>query len=88
MFGDLKGDTAAFTADSPAEILSEIRRIFQESQERPSWLCVTNGSQGSSGYESTNLLSLSMAFSRNDFKFSGVIKPESINHLDRTRNAI
>jgi hypothetical protein len=30
MFGCLKGETAGFTANSPAGILSEIRRILQE----------------------------------------------------------
>jgi hypothetical protein len=30
LFGDLKGVIADFTANSPAEILSEIHRIFQE----------------------------------------------------------
>jgi hypothetical protein len=30
LFGYLKGEMAGFTANSPAGILSEIRRIFQE----------------------------------------------------------
>jgi hypothetical protein len=30
LFGHLKGEMAGFTADSPADILSDIRRIFQE----------------------------------------------------------
>jgi hypothetical protein len=30
LFGYLKGEMADFTVDSPADILSEIRRIFQE----------------------------------------------------------
>jgi hypothetical protein len=30
LFDDLKGDMAGFAANSPADILSEIRRIVQE----------------------------------------------------------
>jgi hypothetical protein len=30
LFGHLQGEIAGFTANSPADILSEIRRIFQE----------------------------------------------------------
>jgi hypothetical protein len=30
LFGHLKGQMAGFTANSPADILSEIRRNFQE----------------------------------------------------------
>jgi hypothetical protein len=30
LFGSLKGEIAGFTANSPADILSEIRRIFQK----------------------------------------------------------
>jgi hypothetical protein len=30
LFGYLKGEVADFTANSPADILSEIRQIFQE----------------------------------------------------------
>jgi hypothetical protein len=30
LFGYIKGEMAGFTADSPADVLSEIRQIFEE----------------------------------------------------------
>jgi hypothetical protein len=49
LFSYLKGEMAGLTANSPADILSEIRRLFQEISKRPSWLCMTSGPHGSSG---------------------------------------
>jgi hypothetical protein len=34
LFGYLKGEMAGFTVDLPVDILSEIRRIFQEISEK------------------------------------------------------
>jgi hypothetical protein len=42
LFGCLKGEMASFMANSAADILSEIRRIFQEAPKRLSWLYMTS----------------------------------------------
>jgi hypothetical protein len=42
LFVYLKGEMAGLTADSPADILSEIRRIFQEFSRKPLWLSMTS----------------------------------------------
>jgi hypothetical protein len=49
LFGCLKGKMASFTANSRADILSEIRQIFQEISKDPSCLCTMNESHESSG---------------------------------------
>jgi hypothetical protein len=52
-FGYLKGEMAGFTVNSPADILSEIRRISQEISQETLMGCMTSGSHGSNGQSTT-----------------------------------
>jgi hypothetical protein len=48
LFGHMKGEVGGFSAYSPGDILSAIRRIFQEISKETLVAVLTSGSHGSS----------------------------------------